>query len=151
MFKRWFVFFFPILLVGCTTYYGLKPIAPRIYEETTNPRPLFQWQSSEKLDVRYDFIVYERVMKGSVPIPGETVYYRENLESPEHQIETDLTPGKRYLWAVRIREGENVGPWSLYDFTAYLVFTYIMQRNLLYQLYIVDPNVKKPVSPLGAQ
>jgi hypothetical protein len=143
-----------VSLTGCTTYHGLKPITPTINEKTTNTRPTFQWHASEKSNVNYDFIVYDLVFKRTgglnyVPIAGETVYYRENLEKPEHILDTDLKPGKTYLWSVRVREGEDVGPWSLYDFSAYYVLGYVIQKNHLYPLSILDPTAERSVSPVA--
>lgn len=150
MFRLCLVIFLSVVLVGCTTYHGLKPITPMFSDKTTDLRPAFKWYPSEKSNVKYDFIVYERVLKRTgglnyVPVGGETVYYRENIDKPEHMIETDLKPGKAYLWSVRVREGDNVGPWSLYDFSAYYVIGYVIQRNHLFHLDIVDPNAPKAV------
>jgi hypothetical protein len=143
MVKKGFIILFVFILAGCTTYHGLQPIQPSKVDETISTRPMFQWRQSDKTNVTYDFIIYELIWRKTVPVPGETVYYRENLEKAEHTIETDLTPGKEYLWAIRVREGENLGPWSLYDFSAFYGLGYIIQRRHLFQLKIIDPKAPK--------
>jgi len=140
-----------VLLIGCTTFHGLKPITPKREDKTTNLRPTFEWNPSENENVKYDFVVYDLVMKRTrglnyVPVGGDTVYYREALGQCKHTLEEDLEPGKEYLWSVRVREGDRVGPWSLYDFNAYFVFGYIIQRNHMFRLKIVDP--RAPIKPI---
>lgn len=144
----------PILIVflfGCTTFHSLTPVTPKKEDLTTNCRPTFEWKPADNDSVKYDFIIYDLVMKRTrglqyTPVGGDTVYYREALSTCKHTLEEDLEPGKEYLWSVRTREGDRVGKWSLYDFNAYFVFGYVIQRNHLFRLKIVDPNAPPPPS-----
>lgn len=144
--KKYFtIFFLFVALVGCTTYHGLKPITPKVSDQTTSVHPTFTWKPSKIENIKYDFIIYDLIMKRTaglnyVPVGGKTVYYRESLDKCEHTVEADLEPGKEYLWSVRVREGNKVGPWSLYDFHAYYIFGYVIQKNYPFKLKIVDPN-----------
>jgi hypothetical protein len=72
------------------------------------------------------------------PVGGERVYYRENLSKPEHTLESDLIPGKEYIWYIRERHGDNVGRWSSYNFGGfYIVYSY-REWNYPFTLKIVS-------------
>jgi hypothetical protein len=123
-----------IIMAGCaTTYHGLQPISPSKSDRTSDLRPTFKWQASETKDAKYDIIIYHCDHIGSLPVPGARMYYRENIDRPEHKIEIDLIRGGQYLWSVRERLGERVGEWSHYDFNNY---QYGRGNNWLYQLII---------------
>ena len=138
-----------IILAGCTTFHGLRPIAPDKIAEISNVRPSFQWQPCEKQKCTYDFILYDRTIRQNVPVPGATVFYRENLTTPSVELDVDLAYGQSYLWTVRERYGEKTNSWSTYDFNAYYVLGYVIQRNFLYQLNVVDPKTKKKEGSIG--
>lgn len=129
-----------LVVVGCTSFRGLKPI----YPEVGNPnspktvdslQPTFQWEPSSEPDITYDFVIYEGIYvpatftekaKRSV---GREVYYREGLVAPEHRIEESLKPDTEYYWSVRMRRGEKVSAWSLYDYDLFLGAAYMWARN----------------------
>jgi hypothetical protein len=126
----WTVATILLLLIGCTSFKGLKPI----YPEVGNPnfpkaveslRPTFQWEPYKEPNVAYDFVIYEGIkwqdfVKGTKRAVGREVYYREALKKPKHQIEEPLKPDTEYYWSVRIRRGQTVSSWSLYDYTLFL-------------------------------
>lgn len=125
-----------LALAGCTTYHGLRPINPENTDKTTQVRPVFQWEPASESGVKYDLVIYELIRRDRVPTAGEMVYSREGLQQTEHKIETDLTPGKEYLWSVRTRSDTSVGPWSRYDFDGFYIVYSVRQRNLFYQLKV---------------
>ena len=127
MFKKSMVILICIFMAACTTtYHGLRPISPAKADLTSDVRPTFKWQASQSKDAKYDIIIYDLELKCSdkaligcgplIPTFGARVYYRENIDRPEHRIEIDLIPGNKYFWSVRERLGERVGEWSRYDF-----------------------------------
>jgi hypothetical protein len=69
-------------------------------------------------NVRYDLIV----AKEENMAPGELVYRKDGLASPNHTIAVALQSGKRYFWTVRARfdlDGRTrVTEWSSTHFIA---------------------------------
>lgn len=129
-----------LVLTGCTTFHGLKPIYPKVGSPdfpkgVDSLRPTFRWEPSSESDVTYDFIIYEGIYvpatwtekaKRSV---GREVYFREGLLKPEHKIEEPLKPDSEYYWSIRIRRGQRVSAWSLYDYDLFLGTAYISASN----------------------
>jgi len=125
-------------LAGCTSFAGVKPLSP----EVGNPnfpaaidtlRPTFQWQPAPGAD-SYDLIVYEGIKEesfweGTKRAVGREVYYREAVPTTRHTIEQDLAPGTEYYWSVRVRKGEVVSEWSVYDYTLFLGTAYMHAGN----------------------
>jgi len=148
MHRKLFIVLTIIFLSACSTIHGLKPLSPSFHDETKEIKPHFQWEPSQNEGVKYDFAIFELVYKGQIATPGKTIYYKEGLDVPEHTIDIELNKGVTYLWSVRVRDKETVEPWSKYDFTAYWVFGYVIQKNHLFHLEIIDPN-KKVKDPPG--
>jgi len=128
-----------LLLAGCTSFHGVKPLYPevgnpRFPTETESLRPTFRWEASAYPDATYDFIVYEGVriesfMEGVKRSVGKEIYYRQGLTGTEHTIEETLKPDSDYYWSVRVRRGETVSEWALYDYTLFLGTAYVHAGN----------------------
>ena len=127
------------VLIGCTSFSGVKPLYPKVsnpnYPTTVeNLQPTFRWEPLPESDVTYDFIIYEGIkeesfLKGVKRAVGREIYYRERLKETEHKIEEPLKPGAEYYWSVRMRKGQNVSKWSLYDYTLFLGTAYMKASN----------------------
>jgi len=128
-----------LMLTGCTSFKVLKPIYPEVgnpnYPKVVESlKPTFQWEPSQEPDVAYDFVIYEGIKeedfwKGTKRAVGREVYYREGLTEPKHTIEESLKPDVEYYWSVRIRRGQMVSSWSLYDYTLFLGTGYMRAAN----------------------
>ncbi len=120
--------------IGSTTIHGVTPIYPEVSSsyptKVDSLQPTFRWEAVTKPDVRYDFIIYERLQistlgplmpyRGFISVGkfmaiGREVYYREGLEKPEHRVEVPLRPTMLYFWSIRVRRGEDVSEWSRFD------------------------------------
>jgi hypothetical protein len=122
----WISTIFLIVLVGCTTYKGIKPIYPEVGHPNMpkvvdSLQPTFQWEPLPERGATYDFIVYECIkeedfLKGPRRALGREVYYREGLNETKHKIEEPLKPDSEYFWSVRLRHGQYASSWSLYDY-----------------------------------
>lgn len=91
--------------------------------------PTFEWQAQPGAD-SYDLIVYEGIKEeslseGTKRAVGRGVYRREALPSTRHAIEQDLAPGTEYYCSVRMRSGDEVSDWSVYDYTLFLGTAYM--------------------------
>ncbi|VAW59689.1 hypothetical protein MNBD_GAMMA11-2176 [hydrothermal vent metagenome] len=142
MYRKFCVCVICIALASCTTYHGLAPLSPDRVATTAEISPYFKWKPSDKKSVKYDFIIYAVSWKGDTALPGESIYYKEGLNNPEHKIDFKLELGKSYLWAVRVRDGDTVEAWSKFDFSAYYIFGYAQLRNHLYLLEVISKNEK---------
>lgn len=114
-----------VLLTGCTSFTGVRPISPKAAnpdspEVVGTLQPTFQWEVYPDAEA-YDFIIWNRV-KGAAFAEGtdKPVYYREGLKETKHQIAEPLKPDTEYLWSVRVRRGTTVSNWSLYDYAVEL-------------------------------
>jgi len=113
-------------LTSCTRFHGLKPLDPRVgrpgyYPNARSLQPVLRWEASPSSPAAtYDLIIYRAENAGkrvrATGTPGEQVYYREGLEQTWHKVEIPLAPDTKYLWTVRVREGQHVGEWSSYDY-----------------------------------
>jgi hypothetical protein len=90
-------------------------------------RPTFSWTPADSGSTKYDLEVCVGVPKVAKSLsgynnnavaygPGERVYYREGIEGTSHHLEQSLSPSTVYVWSVRTRNGDAVGPWSTYNF-----------------------------------
>ena len=124
-------------VIGSTTIHGVTPIYPEISSvfssyttKVDSLQPTFRWEAVTKPDVRYDFIIYERLQistlgplmpdrrfigVGNFMAIGREVYYREGLEKPKHRVEVPLRRTMLYFWSIRVRRGEDVSEWSRFD------------------------------------
>jgi hypothetical protein len=130
---------FAFLLLGCTSFKGIKPIYPKV-GNPNSPKavdsltPTFKWEPSKEPGVTYDFVIYEGIKeesfwKGTKRAMGRRVYYREGLTETEHTIREPLKPDTEYYWSVRTRNGDKVSEWSLYDYTLFLGTAYMHAGN----------------------
>lgn len=103
-------------LASCSTHQGLTPIQPAVghYKPTVveSLSPHLKWHPAADSASRYDLVIFETTASGK---PGQSIYYREGLETAEHKIEQALKPDTNYYWTVRPRTGATVGDWSTYD------------------------------------
>ena len=118
-----------LLIVGCATAEGVTPVHPEIgnpnYPTVVESlQPSFEWKPAESAEA-YDLIVYECIKVGSFwegtsRTVGREVYYRQGLADTRHRIEEALKPDTEYYWSVRMRRGNRVSAWSVYDYTLFL-------------------------------
>ena len=133
-----------LLLSSCAVQYqqGLRPIYPkpegtRLIDTgivgVRSLQPTLVWTNEGSVGTKFDLTIRRGVDKpvtglfgGPFPgdinygqkyyVPGFEVYYRQNIEGFSHQVEQPLARNTRYVWAVRTRDGTNVGEWSSYSF-----------------------------------
>lgn len=109
--------------IECTDRFsGLTPISPEVshsgFPKTGSLQPEFRWKASSRPEVHYDLILYDAasytVLGRMIPqyMKGRLVAYAEDLEASHWQPPTPLAPDTRYIWSVRMREGETVSGWS---------------------------------------
>ena len=128
-----------LILAGCTSFHGIKPIYPMVGnpnfpKQVDSLQPTFRWEPSPGPDVTYDFVIYEGIKvesfwEGTKRSVGKEVYYRQGLKEPEHKIEEPLKPETEYYWSVRIRRGDTVSEWAIYDYTLFLGTAYMKAVN----------------------
>lgn len=93
-------------------------------EKVTGQHPTLRWRSVQPTNGDFDLIIFQASTRagwgiGSMYfVPGIEVYYREGLHSTEHAVDKELKPGWVYVWGVRRRQGDKVGPWSSYKLDA---------------------------------
>lgn len=90
--------------------------------------PTFVWKSSDPGVTTYDLAicvgvaqVVNSILLNVVFKPGKQVYYREAIQGTTHRVAEALENNTVYVWSVRTRKGDDVGPWSTYDFKALAV------------------------------
>jgi len=121
-----------LFLAGCSSSFNsIKPIYPEIanplFPNTIdNLQPTFRWEPLQESNITYDFILYEGLnsfkynIDASTGNIGKEVYYRENFAEPQCKLDQPLKAKTEYYWSVRIRRGQSISEWSLYD---YVYFT----------------------------
>lgn len=118
--------------IGCKkTFRGVTPISPEVtqlgFPKVKNLTPEFRWEPSAKQDISYDFILYEAAIfavsgaVASLYMRGRVVAYAEDLKEPYWQPEGQLKPDTRYLWSVRLRDGNTVSEWSTHSHFMFLI------------------------------
>lgn len=128
-----------LLLIGCTSFSGIKPYYPKVGDpnyptKVDSLQPTFKWKSSPGAEA-YDFIIYECIVtkdiwETTMRTVGREVYYREGLKETQHSIEEPLKPKCEYYWSVRIRQGQKVSDWSLYNYYLYMGVADVSGNNL---------------------
>ena len=114
------------------TYQGVEPLLPQDTTEgfpTTSTRtPLFEWKPSKTDGVTYDIAIYESVtLAGFDAVPGarrqrgKLAAYAEGLQEPRFQLSTPLQPDRKYMWSVRLRNGDTVSSWSVSSYFAFFI------------------------------
>jgi len=118
--------------IECTDRFsGVTPLSPEVtqsgFPTSSSLQPEFRWHSSDKSGISYDLILYDAAAYavGGATIPsymkGRVVAYVENLNEPYWCPETPLAPDTRYMWSVRLREGEMVSGWSTQGHFTFLI------------------------------
>jgi len=132
--------------VGFNQYNGIQPVSPlppaRLsqtrggFGQSKTPsgvpvvdslQPTLSWTPVDSGKTIYDLEVCLGAAKlaeavlgynnGNVAYgPGKQVYYRESIAGSSHRLEQPLSPSTVYVWSVRTRSGDEVGPWSTYNF-----------------------------------
>ncbi len=140
----WVFTIISFVLIGCTSFSGVKPLYPKAGDDPNYPfptmvdslQPTFRWEPLPESNVTYDFIIYECIIGDPIfktkRLAGREIYYREGLEDAEHKIEEPLKPGAYYYWSVRKRKGQNVSSWSVYDYTFNWGAGYVKAKNQLF-------------------
>jgi hypothetical protein len=109
--------------VGCTdNYRGIKPLTPPTeighFLQTDTLSPVMRWEGVKNPDVSYDLIIYETVGYSITAkedqLKGRIILYEENITQPEFSIRNPLKANTKYLWSVRLRNGNMVSDWSSY-------------------------------------
>jgi hypothetical protein len=128
-----------LVFAGCTSFQGIKPVYPEVGnpnfpKQVDSFQPTFRWEPYPDSHVTYDFIIHEGIKvesawEGTKRSVGREVYYREGLAETEHRIEEALQPDTEYYWSVRIRRGDKVSKWSIYDYTLFLGTGYVEMDN----------------------
>lgn len=118
--------------IECTDRFsGVTPISPEVarsgFPKTSSLQPELRWTPSSNPDVSYDLILYDAASyaMGGAMIPmymkGRVVAYAEDLQAPYWQPPIPLAPDTRYIWSVRLREGETVSGWSTQGHFTFLI------------------------------
>jgi len=128
-----------LALMACTTFHSVVPIYPEVanpyYPATVDSlQPTLRWKPWPGVDMRYDLIIYESIKVEAFGQAKEQtqlrrVYYREGLEETAHRLEAPLQPNTQYFWSVRVRSGEKVSGWSLYDRIFFMPYGYVRTYN----------------------
>ena len=122
-----------IIVCACATKFsGVSVVEPEIGNTVKDLQPLIKWEQSSRADVTYDVIIYEglKVKSSNQRMVGKMVYYRENLPDTQHKVEETLKPSQDYYWSVRVRQGNTVSSWSLYNYFAFYGVGYSAGSNL---------------------
>jgi hypothetical protein len=134
--KKVFCLIVLLVLAGCYTASGLKPIYPEVakshagsgFFEVDSLQPTFRWEpfpgsqdlgkDKDALLGRIHNVTYELIIikfRGT-GLPAKTVYNRDKLPEPFHEIEDPLEPSTKYFWSVRAHfevDGESrVSQWA---------------------------------------
>ena len=118
--------------VDCSKQFqGVTPIAPDVstsgFPLADTLTPEFRWKGCPRSDVSYDLILYEAAAYtyGGRMVPsytrGHMVAYAEDLKEPRWQPETPLKPDTRYIWSVRLRDGDTISGWSTQSHSTFLL------------------------------
>jgi len=136
---------------GCFSYHVIKPANPRVGNPNMNPilttslQPALSWVALPDTEITYDLIIYEGLKdesfwKGVKRSIGDQVYYREGIRGNHHIVETVLKPNTEYYWSVRTRKGNDISEWSRYDYSLFLVFSYMRVSDSYFRFRTPDTN-----------
>ena len=118
--------------IGCSKRFrGVTPISPDVtasgFPVANDLTPEFRWKGCPNSEVSYDLIIYEAeaYAVGGAMVPsymrGHVVAFAEDLKEPRWKPETPLKPDTRYIWSVRLREGQTVSGWSTQSHSTFLL------------------------------
>ena len=134
---------------GCTKYHGLKVLEPKPGHpvnayQVDSLEPVLAWEPSKRANATYDLVIYQEQKiphpgwSRTKPVPGERVYYRENLSEAQHKVEEPLKPNTNYFWTVRERYNGSVSAWSSYSYTGYYCLASESYTNWLFNFRTPD-------------
>jgi hypothetical protein len=134
---------------GCITYHIVKPVNPLAGNPNKNParvashQPVLSWEASPDTAVTYDLIIFEGLKeesfwKGTKRSVGDQVYYREGIRANTHTVETVLKPNTEYYWSVRIRKSNEISEWSRYDYSLWLITSYMRVNDTFFRFRTPD-------------
>ncbi|MDH3989793.1 MAG: hypothetical protein OEV34_11720 [Gammaproteobacteria bacterium] len=118
--------------IECDKHFiGVTPISPEVsqsgFPAEDTLRPEFRWKGCPRSDVSYDLIVYEAASYsiGGALVPlymrGNVVVYEEDLTDTYWQPKIPLKPDTRFIWSVRLRDGDTVSAWSTQSHSTFLL------------------------------
>jgi hypothetical protein len=112
-------------------FHGITPLSPEVsqsgFPTVRDLRPEFSWESSNKVSINYDFILYEAAsyaVQGAVVtsyMKGRVVAYEEGIKDSYWIPKTPLKPNTKYYWSVRLREGDTISQWSTKSHFTFLI------------------------------
>ena len=112
-------------LTSCTRFSGIEPLEPTVgrpahYKKVKTLTPELRWTASPEPGAAYDLVICAAedatIWAMNTGKPGNAVYYREGLQGTSHRVETPLEPKTKYMWSVRVRTGQEVSNWAVYDY-----------------------------------
>lgn len=96
--------------------------------------PIFSWEDfrNDTATETYDVAVYNALKsKGDVPDRGEQVFYIENLNSTQVQVQPPLQPDKKYFWSLRRHRTDGAtATWLVHDPIHVTLLGAIMYKNM---------------------
>ena len=122
----------PIWGIECNrTYQGVEAIRPEgtneSYPTTSSLTPAFEWLPSKAEGVSYDLAIYQAdslVFLDPLNLHierGKLAHYAEALREPKYQLTVPLQPGRKYMWSVRLRNGDTVSSWTTTSYFAFFI------------------------------
>jgi hypothetical protein len=122
-----------VLLAGCwTSFHGQRPITPGVGDTVDTLQPTLRWEPSEEPGVTYDVRVQANLSSETFRDANDIPFLREGLREPFCKIEPALKPGREYLWAVRVRRGDEITAWSSYDRSYYALLLWGTTHGIRY-------------------
>jgi hypothetical protein len=115
------------LIVRQPKFSVTEPVQPRIYAAggwglaknepvADSLTPTLEWKPVPGENVKYDLVVYSAFRQGRERFTrGVEVYYRSELNTTRHTLETPLKSRHYYSWSVRTNNGGKTSPWATYD------------------------------------
>jgi hypothetical protein len=141
------------LLAGCwTSFHGQRPITPGVGDTVDTLQPTLRWEPSEEAGVTYDVRVQPNLTSETFRDPNDIPFLREGLREPFCRVDAALKPGHEYVWAVRVRRGDEITAWSSYDRSYFALLFWGSTRGIRYsfltrQAASVSANPPAPLAP----
>ena len=130
--------------MGCwSTYPGLRPLEPEPGTTIETLQPTLRWEPAEEAGVTYDVRVEEALNSQAYRNPNDVPFYKEGLQTSACVVEPPLKPGRRYLWAVRVRKGSEVTAWSTYDQSWFALMAGGTDHDIRYS-FMTSPKATAP-------
>jgi len=110
---------------------GLEPVSPPVdpsrpyqAQQANSRQPELKWQTPTGSPEVFDLIIFSGMQRrhdNPFYVPKAQLYYRENIRGTSHTVQTALPPDTVCVWAVRTRDGDNVGLWSRYRQAGFVI------------------------------